>query len=96
MLLRSAATAPTVPRRVRDWALLMGFIFFWICTLLAPKLYGDDIVYDHFICVMLLLFLGAWILAWVPWDLVIAKWRARQGSEHSGGGATPQPQPPAV
>jgi hypothetical protein len=77
MLLRAAVTAPTAAARLRDWIVLSGFITFWLSTLLAPQIFRDDIVYNHFICVALLTFLGGWIVAWLPWQGVLAKLRAR-------------------
>jgi hypothetical protein len=65
LLLRAAMTAPTVGKRLREYACLTAFTAFWITTLIAPRLSGDDIVYDHTICVALLVFLGFWILAWL-------------------------------
>lgn len=83
VLLRGAATAPTAARRVRDWVVLCGFALFWMSTLLAPKMFGDDIVYDHFICVTLLVFLGGWIALWLPWLQGIAAVRAWTERRHS-------------
>lgn len=77
MLLRAGATAPTPDRRMREWTAYCAFSLFWISTLLASRLYGDDIIYDHFICVGLLAFYGVWVAAWIPWEAVLAAVRAR-------------------
>jgi hypothetical protein len=65
ILLRAAMTAPTLPRRLSEYAALTGFVAFWMTTLLASRLSNDDIVYNHLICVWLALFLTAWIVLWV-------------------------------
>ena len=57
MLFRSAATAPTVERRTHEYVGLIGFNVFWVVTLIASRVWGDDIVADYWICVALLLFL---------------------------------------
>jgi hypothetical protein len=93
VLLRGAITAPRAAARLRDWVVLCGFVLFWITTLLAPRMFGDDIVYDHFICVALLVFLGAWIVAWLPWQDALARVRARSAK---GGSAAPAASPPAA
>jgi len=94
VLLRAAITAPTAEGRLRDWVVLCGFIVFWLTTLLAPKVFGDDIVYDHFICVALLVFLGGWIVAWLPWQGVLARLKARSSSSTKSGGASGEPAAP--
>ncbi len=68
LLVRAAMTAPGLVARLRDWGVLMAFALFWLSTLLAPRMYKDDIVYDHFICCALLAFCGVWIAAWLPWQ----------------------------
>jgi hypothetical protein len=68
LLVRAAMTAPGLVERLRDWGVLMAFALFWLSTLLAPRMFGDDIVYDHFICCALLAFYGVWIAAWLPWQ----------------------------
>jgi hypothetical protein len=73
LLLRAAVTAPAFEARLRDWIVLCGFVLFWLTTLLAPRMFGDDIVYDHFICVALLVFLGGWIVAWLPWTAALLR-----------------------
>jgi len=65
LLLRAAMTAPRLENRLRHFAALTAFNAFWITTLVAPRMSGDDIVYDHTICVALLIFLGFWILVWL-------------------------------
>ena len=69
----------------------MRFVIFWLTTLLAPRMFGDDIVYDHFICVALLTFLGGWIVAWLPWQGVLARLRARSSPSTKSGGASGEP-----
>jgi hypothetical protein len=85
ILLRAAVTAPTAQARLRDWIVLSGFIVFWLSTLLAPQVFRDDIVYDHFICVALLTFLGGWIVAWLPWQGLLARLRARSSQAQRAG-----------
>lgn len=65
LLLRAAMTAPTPSLRLREYAALTAFTLFWVTTLLASRWTPDDIVYDHLICVALLLFLVAWIGLWI-------------------------------
>lgn len=65
LLLRAAATAPSPTRRLREYFAFCAFCAFWICTLLASRMSGDPIVYDHFICQALMAFLFAWSAAWV-------------------------------
>ena len=65
LLLRAAMTAPSLERRLREFGALTAFSAFWITTLVASRLVGDDIVYDHTICVALLIFLGVWIVTWL-------------------------------
>jgi hypothetical protein len=77
MLLRAGVTAPTGDRRMREWVAYCAFSLFWLSTLLASRLFGDDIIYNHFICVALLAFYGVWIALWVPWEAVLAAVRAR-------------------
>lgn len=90
VLLRSAITAPTGDLRVRHWIPLTAFGGFWLTTLLVPRLYGDDIVYDHFICVALLLFYGIWIASWLPAREMLAALRARRARA-----TTPAPSEPS-
>jgi hypothetical protein len=94
MLLRAALTTPVPEARIRDWAVLWGFVVFWLSTLLAPRLYNDDIVYDHFICVALSMFLAGWIVAWLPWERLLAAMKARAGKGAPTGGdlAADRPQ----
>jgi hypothetical protein len=65
LLLRSAMSAPSFGARLRDYVALTAFTIFWMTTLLASRLSGDDIVYNHIICVWLLFFLVAWALLWM-------------------------------
>jgi hypothetical protein len=95
VLLRAAITAPTAAARLRDWVVLCGFVVFWLTTLMAPRMFGDDIVYDHFICVALLLFLAGWIVAWLPWQGVLARVKARSASK-GGASSEPAAQTPAA
>ena len=81
--------------RLRDWVVLCGFVVFWLTTLMAPRMFGDDIVYDHFICVALLLFLAGWIVAWLPWQGVLARVKARSASK-GGASSEPAAQTPAA
>jgi hypothetical protein len=64
LVFRSAATATAMPRRLRDYLALTAFATFWMFTLIAPKLVGDDIIYNFYICVALAIFLLVWIVAW--------------------------------
>jgi hypothetical protein len=65
LLLRAGITAPTIGRRLREYTALTGFVLFWMTTLLASRLSGDDIVYNHIICVWLMMFLVAWVALWM-------------------------------
>jgi hypothetical protein len=65
LLLRGAATAPAPMRRLREYGGLVAFLVFWTFTFLAPFVWNDDIVYDFWICLGLLLFLVAWTAAWL-------------------------------
>jgi hypothetical protein len=77
LLLRAAMTAPTLEWRLREFGLLTAFNAFWITTLIASRLVGDDIIYDHTICVALLIFLGVWIVTWLQHpDQVLRRIRA--------------------
>ena len=67
LLLRAAMTGPTLYARVRDWTVLTAFTLFWLTTMLAPRMFGDDIIFNHFICAALLIFLAGWIVVWLPW-----------------------------
>jgi hypothetical protein len=93
LLLRAAVTAPTAAARLRDWVVLCGFVLFWLTTLLAPRMFGDDIVYDHFICVSLAVFLGGWIALWLPWQDALAALRVRSSK---GAPGEPAAQPPGA
>jgi hypothetical protein len=64
LLLRAAATAPARARRLGEYGAFVAFVAFWIATLLAPRMWGDDIVYNHFICVAFLAFMVVWMAAW--------------------------------
>jgi hypothetical protein len=64
LLFRSAATAPSTPRRLRDFAALTAFSAFWMYTLIAPHLASDDIIYNFYISVSMGLFIVVWIVAW--------------------------------
>jgi protein-S-isoprenylcysteine O-methyltransferase Ste14 len=89
VVLRAAMTAPRAVERVRHWVVLSGFALFWCSTLLAPRMFNDDIVYDHFICVALLTFLAGWIALWLPWRPLLAAVRARaNGTVSTPGGTT--------
>ncbi len=88
LLLRSAMTAPRAGARLREYAALIGFFVFWMMTLLASRLSGDDIVYNHIICVWLLFFLVTWVVLWIlprrpvhalrPLRDALQRWRARR------------------
>jgi hypothetical protein len=80
LLLRRAATRPG-PRRTRDYAALAAFNAFWIGTLVVPRLWRDDIVYDFIICVMLAAFLAIWIAAWIEIPLFTSTRSLPSGSD---------------
>ncbi len=65
ILLRRAATATSVGRRSREFIALASFNVFWVCTLVAPHLWGDDIVFDYVISLSLGVFLAIWIAVWL-------------------------------
>jgi hypothetical protein len=65
VLLYRAATARGAWERGLEYAALVAFNGFWMTTLLAVHLANDDIVYDYYICLALLVFLVAWIGAWI-------------------------------
>jgi hypothetical protein len=64
LLLNAAMTAPSRPRRQRDYGVFVAFLAFWVMTLLAPRIWDDGIVYDYVICLGLAIFLGVWIVIW--------------------------------
>ena len=70
LVFRGAATATSMPRRLRDYVALLAFTTFWMFTLIAPELVRDDIIYNFYICVGLAIFLFVWIAAWTEsrWD----------------------------
>jgi hypothetical protein len=88
LLLRAGMAAPSAVARLREYAALTGFAAFWMVTLLASRLANDDIVYNHIICVWLLLFLIVWVFLWmlprrpehVMHELrdLLQRWRARR------------------
>jgi hypothetical protein len=90
LLLHAGITAPTVGRRLREYAALTGFTLFWVTTLLASRLSGDDIIYNHIICVWLLMFLVTWAALWMwprrPENAVVfvrdalQRWRSRRAA----------------
>jgi hypothetical protein len=69
ILLRRAATGTSIRRRSREFIALAAFNVFWVCTLVAPHLWGDDIVFDYVIALSLAVFLAIWIAVWldIPW-----------------------------
>jgi hypothetical protein len=69
LLLRAAIVAPSLKARLIEYALLTAFVVFWLTTIIASRLANDDIVYNHLICVWMLLFLVAWIGLWA-WPAV--------------------------
>ncbi len=88
LLLRAGMVAPSVGARVREYAALTGFAVFWMTTLIASRLAGDDIVFNHIICVWLLFFLVVWVALWM-WPRrserafvvvrdALHRWRARR------------------
>jgi hypothetical protein len=96
ILLRSAILATSLESRLRDWIVLCGFVLFWLTTLIAPRMFNDDIVYDHFICVALLVFLGGWIVAWLPWQRVLAARRASPSRSPRAPAPAPAGEDPAA
>jgi hypothetical protein len=64
-------------KRFREYAAMMGFTVFWVTTLLSSRWTPDDIVYNHLVCVALLLFLVAWIALWIQIKPVRRWLRAR-------------------
>jgi hypothetical protein len=90
LLLHAGITAPTVERRLREYAAFVGFTIFWMTTLIASRLSGDDIVYNHIICSWLLMFLVAWVTLWMwpgsPESVVafvrdaLQNWRSRRAA----------------
>jgi hypothetical protein len=65
LLLRSATVAPTRSQRSSEYFVLAAFVAFWMFTLDSPRVWNDDIVYNHWICVALLAFLGVWLSSWM-------------------------------
>jgi hypothetical protein len=96
LLLRSAMTAPSLWARLREYAVLTAFCVFWMTTLLASRLSGDDIVYNHIICVWFLFFLVGWVILWmlprrpervlVLWRDVQSRLRSRSRSSTTAAG----------
>ncbi|HEY2513747.1 MAG TPA: glycosyltransferase family 87 protein [Polyangiaceae bacterium] len=87
-LLRAAVTAPTRERRLWEYAVLVGFVVMWLCTLLASRMWGDDIVYNHFICQAVLVFLIGWIGVWAMLGASMPgalPWRALKPAEGAKG-----------
>jgi hypothetical protein len=64
LLLRAATVAPTSAQRQSEFFILASFVAFWLFTLDSPRIWRDDIVYNHWICVGLLAFLGVWLSSW--------------------------------
>ncbi len=77
LLLRRAATATSVRRRSHEFVALAAFNLFWIGTLVAPHLWGDDIVFDYIISLMLGLFLPIWIAVWLDVESLRRLWPKR-------------------
>ena len=48
-------------RRFYSLVIAVPFVMF---TLIAPQMSRDDIVYNYYICAVLLGFLAVWIVAW--------------------------------
>jgi hypothetical protein len=65
LILRRAATWPSVVRRSREYLALSAFNVFWLATLIVARLWGDDIMQDYIICVLLGLFLLVWLAVWL-------------------------------
>src|SRR5262249_5597059 len=65
ILLRSATVSPTADRRRSEYAALILFFALWAFTLKASRMWGDDIVYNHWICVAVLIYIDAWLLTWI-------------------------------
>jgi hypothetical protein len=74
LLLRRAATATTVERRSREFIAVAAFNVFWVCTLVAPHLWGDDIVFDYVISLSLAVFLVIWIAVWLDVQWLRTHW----------------------
>jgi hypothetical protein len=77
LLFRGAATATSMPRRLRDYGALTAFATFWMFTLIAPHMASDDIIYNFYICAALAIFLVVWIAAWTEskWDFAaVVRW----------------------
>jgi hypothetical protein len=94
LLLRRAATRPG-PQRAREYVALAAFNAFWVGTLVVPRLWRDDIVYDFIICVMLAVFLAIWIAAWI--EIPPFTWwrslRSPSDRERATGASRPPPTP---
>jgi hypothetical protein len=90
-LFRRAATAPTLEARLREYGLLTAFNVFWMLTLIASRVWDDDIVQDYWICLALSLFLLLWIVAWLEprWLKVGMRQVGRQLGRRDVSTATP-------
>ena len=64
LALRSAATATTPDERWRDFAIYVAFAMFWMFTLIAWLLPGDDLTRTFRISTALFVFLLGWIAVW--------------------------------
>jgi hypothetical protein len=80
ILLRRAATATSVRRRSHEFVALAAFNLFWIGTLVAPRLWGDDIVFDYVISLLLALFLPIWIAVWLDVESLKRFWPKTRAS----------------
>jgi hypothetical protein len=89
LLFRSAATAPSLDRRAREFFGLAAFNIFWALTLVAPRAYGDAIVYDYWICVGLAAFLAVWIVVWLEPAWLRAQLTLLRTFPKRGGSTTP-------
>jgi hypothetical protein len=88
LVLHAAQTAPSRARRLADFTVLLGFVIFWVTTLIAPKNWNDGIVYDYVICLALAVFLGVWIMVWAEYS-----WRLQHATS---GAPRPRPEPEKV
>jgi hypothetical protein len=84
LVFRSAATATSMERRLRDYTVLTAFTAFWMLTLISPYLAPDDIIYNFYICSALGVFLVIWLAAWMK---VPAFWRRHSAAAGSAAGA---------
>jgi hypothetical protein len=80
ILLRRAATATSVRRRSHEFVALAAFNLFWVGSLIAPHLWGDDIVFDYIISLMLGLFLPIWIAVWLDVESLRRLWGSTRTS----------------